>query len=115
MLIDLYSVEAKSITQRVAIYPAVEEARADYSEEIQFPGETEIEGWSFSNSKADEEKFSCFTYSNLDYPICTWWARYQEIMVEVIGRLEPGHLTLEEMQTVIQTIDGKVAQKMNDK
>jgi len=118
MQINLYTSPGSTgadITQRAAIYPSVEQAKAHFSEDTQFPGETEIKGWSFHSDKADEEKFSCYTYSNVNYPICTWWIRYQEIMIEVIGRLEPGHLSLEEMQTIVKTIDDKVVKKLDEK
>jgi len=118
MHINLYKLpeaERADITQLSAIYPSVEGAKVHFSEDIQFPGETDIEGWSFTSDIADEQQFSCYTYSNLNYPICRWLARYQEIYIQVIGRLEPERVTLEEMQTVIQTIDENVAKKLGEK
>lgn len=107
--------ERADITQLVAIYHSVEGAKVHYSEDIQFPGETDIEGWSFTSSTADEQKFSCYTYSNMNYPICRWLARYQEIFIQVTGGIEPGRATLDEMQKIVKAIDDKVTERMEGK
>lgn len=111
MQIDLYKVPKSAkpdITERVSIYSSVEQAKTHFSEQVDFPENTEIQGWSFVSVKTDEQKFSCYTYSNLDYPICTWLARYQEITIEIIGRLLPGRATLNEMQAIVKVVDDKV-------
>jgi len=101
--------EKPDVTERVAIYPSVEGAKIQFSEQAKFPENTDVQGWSYTSKIADEQKFSCFTYSNLDYPICTWLARYQEITIEIIGRLMPGRATIDEMQVIVKIIDNKVA------
>jgi hypothetical protein len=93
--------------QSVFRYSSIEGAKLDYSEAITFPGETNIKGWTFSSSIADEQKISCFTYSNSVVPVCTWEARYQEFVVEVIAWIYPGYLSIEEMQNLVETIDLK--------
>ena len=69
-----------------------------------------IVGWSFSSNYANEENFSCTFYRDSDDPICTWEARYQEIIIEIIGRLDPRYLSLEDMQLVAALSDKKVIQ-----
>ncbi len=101
--------EKSDITQRISIYFSIEEAKNKFSELTKFPGNIDVEGWSFTSAEADEQKFSCYTYSNLNYPICTWLGRYQEIAIEVIGGLEPGRVTLEEMQVILKVIDKKIS------
>ncbi len=116
--IDLYKPpmsDIADITQRVSIFKSIEHAKNYYSERAQFHGETNISGWSFISKIADEQKFSCYTYPNLDYPICTWLGRYQEITIEVIGRLEPGRVTLEEMQAIVKMIDEKTVRNLAGK
>ena len=60
------------------------------------------------------EKLSCYTYSNQNYPICTWLGRYKEITIEVIGRLKPGSVSLGELQTLVKIIDQKVSRQFED-
>jgi hypothetical protein len=93
--------------QSVFRNPSIEGAKMAYSEAITFPGETNIKGWTFSSSIADEQKISCFTYSNSVVPVCTWEARYQEFVVEVIAGIFPGYLSIEEMQNLVEKIDSK--------
>jgi hypothetical protein len=93
--------------QSVFRNPSIEGAKADYSDAITFPGETNIKGWTFSSSIADEQKISCFTYSNRVVPVCRWQARYQEFVVEVIAWIYPGYLSIEEMQNLVEKIDLK--------
>lgn len=102
------------ITQWVSLYPSIEQARNWFLETSQFPGETRITGWSFTSILADDQKFSCYTYSNANDPICTWLARYQEIRIHVVGRLESGRVTLDEMQAIVKTIDEKVTKKIRE-
>ncbi len=105
--------EIHDVDERAAIYPTIKGARVDFSEEAQFPGKTNIEGWSFTSSIADEQKFSCYTYSNLDYPICRWLARYQEIIIQVIGGIKPGRVNLDELQQIVKEIDERVTGNLN--
>jgi hypothetical protein len=93
--------------QSVFRYSSIEGAKMDYSDAITFPGETNIKGWTFSSSIADEQKISCFTYSNVDIPVCRWQARYQEFVVEVIAWIYPCYLSIEEMQNLVNAIDLK--------
>ena len=95
---------------RESVYPfnSIEGAKEDYAETTTFPGETNIEGWTFWSSLADEQKFSCYTYSNVDFPVCTWVARYEEIEIQVIAWINPNRLTLDEVQALVKRIDEKV-------
>lgn len=102
------------ILERVALYPSIEQAKNWFLEASQFPGEINITGWSFTSKLADDQKFSCYTYSNANDPICTWLARYQEISIEVVAGLEPGRATLDEMQAIVNIIDEKVTKKIRE-
>ncbi len=90
-------------------FSSIEGAKEDYAVTTSFPGETNIEGWTFKSDLADEQKFSCYTYSNMDYPVCRWVGRYDEIEVEVIAWIDPNRLSLEEVQDLIVKIDERIA------
>ncbi len=118
MQIDIFSspespmppIFQSNISQYAFIYPFVSRAKRHFREDTF--SETSITGWNFSSNYADEEIFSCHFYPNLDYPICIWEARYQEILVEIIGRLDPKYLSLEDMQLVAALSDKKVIQTL---
>ena len=95
-----------NISQFVSIYQFIGGAEDHFEQDT--VGETGITGWSFSSNYADEENFSCRFYRDSDDPICTWEARYQEILLIVIGRLDPRYLSLEDMQLVAAMSDKKV-------
>jgi len=81
---------------------------------IKFHKSTAIKkGKSITSNIADEQKFSCTSNSNSNYPIYTWYARYQEIFIHVKNRLKPERASLEEMQTIVETIDKKVANNLD--
>ena len=90
-------------------FSSIEGAKEDYAVTTTFPGETVIECWTFKSDLADEQKFSCYTYSNMEYPVCSWVGRYDEIEVEVIAWLDPNRLSLEEVQELIGKIDERIA------
>lgn len=102
------------IKQWVFRYTSIEHAKNHYAEDVLFPGETDNEEWSFVSVFADEQHFSCYTYSNIDYPVCTWTARYQEILIMVVGWVNPERMSLEDMQNIVIAIDEKVTTKMGE-
>lgn len=114
MLIDIFTspespmphLSQSNISQYAYIYQFIGGAEQHFEEDT--AGETGITGWSFSSNYADEENFSCRFYRDLDDPICTWEARYQEVIIVVIGRLDPRYLSLEDMQLVAALSDKKV-------
>ncbi len=95
--------------QYVYRFNSIQAAKYSYKDEIQFPGITAIKGWSFISSVADESKVSCYTYSNRDIPVCTWYARYDEFVVEFIAWIQPGGLSIHEMENVVKIIDQKAS------
>jgi hypothetical protein len=95
------------IMERVYRFTSVEGAKEDYSVTTKFPGKTDIDGWTFTSDLADEQKVSCYTYSNMEYPVCSWVARYKEFEIEVIAWLDPNRMTLEDMQSFVMKIDEK--------
>ena len=97
-----------NISQYVYNYPFMRRAKRHFKEDTM--STSGIAGWSFSSNSANEENFSCTFYRDSDDPICTWEARYQEIIIEIIGRLEPRYLSLEDMQLVAALSDKKVIQ-----
>ena len=99
-----------SISQFVSIYPFMRRAERHFKEDTF--SETSITGWNFTSNNADEEHFWCTFYRDSDDPICTWEARYQEIIIMIIGRLDPRYLSLEDMQLVAALSDKKVIQTL---
>lgn len=100
------------VMERVYRFYSIEGAKDDYATIITFPGETNIEDWTFLSSFANEQIFSCYTYSNIEFPVCNWVARYEEIVIEVIAWLDPNRLTLEELQAIVIKIDEKIAKNL---
>lgn len=99
-----------NISQYAFIYPFMSRAKRHFREDTF--SETSITGWNFTSNYADEEHFWCRFYRDSDDPICTWEARYQEILIEIIGRLDPQYLSLEDMQLVAALSDKKVIQTL---
>jgi hypothetical protein len=106
--------EKAEISQFVSIYKTIQQTKKGFQELAQFPGQENYE-WSFKSNTADEQKFSCYTYSNLNYPICTWLGRYEKITIEVIGRFNQRTFSINEMQTLVKIIDEKVSMKLAGK
>lgn len=96
-----------SVKQFVFRYNFLQGAKSDYASAIQFPGTTDIEGWSFTSNIADASKVSCYTYINEDIPVCTWYARYNEFVIELNAWIGPGRLSIQEMENVVKIIDQK--------
>jgi len=116
MNIDIYHFivsDRADISQFVSIYKTTQQAKNAFNDSAQFPGQGD-NSWSFTSEIADEEKISCYTYSNQNYPICTWLGRYKEITIEVIGRLKPGSVSLGELQTLVKIIDQKVSRQFEN-
>jgi hypothetical protein len=101
------------VREFIYIHYSIENAKYDYGLDASFPGETNIASWTFMSKLADEQKFSCYTYSNVDYPVCTWVARYEEIEIQVIGWLIPNRVTLDELQNLIRIMDEKIVIKLS--
>lgn len=101
------------IMERVYRFNSVEGAKEDYSVTTNFPGRTDIDGWTFTSDLADEQKVSCYRYLNMNYPVCSWVARYNEFEIEVIAWLDSNRMTLEDMQSFVIKIDEKAGNKFN--
>ncbi|MBN1667926.1 MAG: hypothetical protein JW862_12595 [Anaerolineales bacterium] len=100
--------DERPILQLVFRYETIQESKNDFDDASRFSSNFELENWNFRSEKADETKLSCYKYSNKEYPICTWLARYDEIMVEVIIHLDPDILSVSEMESIIRAVDQKV-------
>jgi hypothetical protein len=105
--------EIRGFRQSVFRYDSIEGARRDYADATTFPGETDVEGWTYNSSSADEQKFTCYTYSNSDIPVCTWVARYQEFVIEVVAWIGPDQVSIQEMEKLVKVIDTKVINFMS--
>jgi hypothetical protein len=105
--------EIRGFRQSVFRYDSIEGARRDYADATTFPGKTDVEGWTYISSSADEQKFSCYTYSNSDIPVCSWVARYQEFVIEVVAWIGPDQVSIQEMEKLVKVIDTKVINFMN--
>ena len=79
-----------------------------------FPGKTNPDGWTYISGLADEQKISCYTYSNMEYPVCRWVARYEEIVIEVIAWLNPNRINIEDFQDLVIKIDEKVISYLSE-
>jgi hypothetical protein len=116
MNIDIYHFivsDRADISEFVSIHKTTQQAKNAFNDSAQFPGQGD-NSWSFTSEIADEEKISCYTYSNQNFPICTWLGRYKEITIEVIGRLKPGSVSLSELQTIVMIIDQKVSRQFEN-
>jgi hypothetical protein len=107
--------EISDVTERASLYPTTGQAIASFKEDALFPSNIIVEGWNFASKKADEQKMSCYKYSNLDYPICRWLGRYQEIRIVVIAGLVPGRVTLDELQAIVRAIDTRIINLLDKK
>jgi hypothetical protein len=65
-------------------------------------GQVDIQNWKFKSKYADEYAKSCLAYKNIDYPVCTYVARYKEYVFIFFSWLEPGRMTIEQMETVVE-------------
>jgi hypothetical protein len=97
----------------VSIYPSIERAKIHYMEDTTFPSNTDVEGWSYISDRANEQKFSCYTYSNSNYPTCRWLARYYEITVQVTSNLRPGRATIGDFQAFVMAMDEKLVRYLD--
>ena len=89
-----------SVKQFVFRYNFLQGAKSDYASAIQWHGTTDIEGWSFISNVADKSKVSCYTYINEDIPVCTWYGRYNEFVIELNASIGPGRLSIQEMENL---------------
>lgn len=106
--------QKRRVTLEVFRYSSERGAKSDFSVASSFPGETDIDGWSFVSSAADEQKISCFTYSNSEFPICTWIARYHEFVVEFYVWIGNDRLSIGEMEIIVITIDERIQNLLID-
>ncbi len=101
------------VMESVYRFNSIEGAKEDYAVTSSFPGSTDVTGWNFISTLADEQIFSCYTYSNMTYPVCHWNARYKEFEIEVIGWLDPDRVNLQELQSFVTIIDEKVVNNLD--
>jgi hypothetical protein len=104
----------RSITQEVFRYSSIQGARADFTEATNLPGETDIDGWSFVSDVADEQKISCYSYSNSEFPLCTYVARYQEFVIDLYARIGGERISIWEMEDIVINIDNQIQSLLNE-
>ncbi len=109
------SEEIYGFGERVFRYSSIEGAKEDYTDAITFPGITHVGGWTFKSDTADDQKISCYTYRDSDIPVCTWEARYQEFVIEVVAWIGPDQVSIQEMESLVKVIDGKVKDYLGQK
>ncbi|OGO31774.1 MAG: hypothetical protein A2136_03660 [Chloroflexi bacterium RBG_16_54_11] len=105
---EIYHERRWDVMERVYRYNSVEGAKEDYALTTSFPGKTDVDRWRFMSNLADEQKISCYTYVNMEYPVCSWVARYEEYEIEVIAWLDPNRINIEDIQELVIKIDEKV-------
>jgi hypothetical protein len=100
------------LKEYVYIYPSIQSAKYAFVESSEFPGNTNIDQWTYTSNTADDQEFSCYTYSNMSFPVCSWIARYEEIVIKVIAWLDPNRFSYDEVKFLIETIDRKVYENL---
>jgi hypothetical protein len=70
-------------------------------------GETPL-AWTYVSEVADDFGFACYQYINVEYPLCSWIARYGRCDVDFSAWLAPGRMSLDDFSAVVQIIDQKM-------
>jgi hypothetical protein len=68
------------------------------------------EEWTFTSPYADESHFACSYYQDTDFPVCSWMARYDRIVINFDCWLIPDRMNLSLMKEIITNLDNKAAE-----
>jgi hypothetical protein len=94
----------------------VHQAKDDYKYLVtEFHSGTTPSNWKFKSQFSADSDFSCYTYSNVSYPVCDWVGRYDRIVIHVIAWLVPNRMTLSDLEGIISKIDTKAGKLILDK
>lgn len=105
---DLYP-ESLGVSQEIYRFTSTWKAKWDYSELLRGYDTNSIPSeWTFQSEFADESFFLCEDASNIPFPHCEWYARYERLVVQFGGWLIPERMTLFDMEEIARTIDTKV-------
>ncbi|NMC84074.1 MAG: hypothetical protein GYA58_02190 [Anaerolineaceae bacterium] len=95
-------------------FQTVNEAKHDYEYAVQtFGYNNEDLELSFTSKKADESHFSCQSWPDIPFPVCYWVARYNILVVSYRVWLEPGYITIDDTEAIVQKIDNRVSKLLS--
>jgi hypothetical protein len=103
------TVRSDRATHSVFVYDDITEAIRVYKNHLEprLIGETLL-AWTYVSEVADDYGFACYQYINVEYPLCSWIARYGRCDVDFGAWLAPGRMSLDDFAAVVQTIDQKM-------
>lgn len=104
-----------AVEEYIYVFNSVEDAKDDYSKfynqrttyNFTFP-----DGWTLTHPEADENYFIC-TGGNDNF-CCTWVGRYRQIIIEFSTFLIPERMTLDDMNRIVEEIDGKAGNLISE-
>lgn len=97
--------------QSVYRYPSSSKARSIYEDSVllEHVGNLPAE-WTYQSLIADESDIDCYDYEGrVEYPICTWTARYEEYVVIVRSWLITDRISLCDLERIAEAVDLKMA------
>jgi hypothetical protein len=107
---DLYP-EALGSGQDIYRFKSIRDARRDFAYATTLYATKDIpQAWHFRSTFADASNFSCRTYSNVSFPVCTWIARYDRIVIQFSAWLVPERMTLQDLENLVRQIDLQTGQ-----
>jgi hypothetical protein len=65
------------------------------------------EGWKYRSLSADDWSFGC-----TDEKVCTAIGRYDEFISVFITSIDPNYMTLDDLESVLETIDEKISENL---
>ena len=97
------------VTQMIYRHKTIDKAKSDYGYGISYlTGNTEPPScWDFQSTIADESGIICRD----DY--CLWEARYECVVIEIIGGGVPGYVTIEDMENIVKLVDEKAGELLD--
>ncbi len=97
--------------QRAYRYRSSSSAKLIYEEDVR-PGQfgTTPPEWTYQSPVADQSYFACYDYEGREPLHCEWSGRYEEYVVVFGSWIIPGHMSLQDMESVVRAIDARMAQ-----
>jgi hypothetical protein len=94
--------------QVIFVYETIKDAKIAFDKyvvEIHLGEKTDaIE---FESSYVDQFIITCFTYEEMEYPVCQWSARYDNYLTSFFAWLIPDKMTNDQFENIIKNIDLK--------